>query len=110
MSIVALTAILSLNCFATKAEQTKAPLALAVIMSLNEYSRLSPLFLEAGKRYLPRLGEIPLAARALAQVVTPAKYSFLSEKLQRAQIKRTLNDRPVKINPTHVITLVSRDD
>ena len=88
----------------------KVPLALAATMALNGYSPLSPLFLKAVKGHLLRLGEVPLVAPALPQVVTPAKYSSLSEKLQRAQIKRTLNDRPVKINPKHVITLVSRDD
>jgi len=110
MNILALLVTLSLNCFATKSKQTKVPLVPAVTMALNEYSLLSPLFLKAVKGHLPRLGEVPLVAHALPQVVTPAKYSSLSEKLQRAQIKRTLNDRPVKINPKHVITLVSRDD
>jgi len=110
MNIFALLVTLSLNCFATKPKQTKVPLAPAVTMALNEYSPLSPLFLKAVKGHLPRLGEVPLVAHALPQVVTPAKYSSLSEKLQRAQIKRTLNDRPVKINPKHVITLVLRDD
>ena len=109
MNIFALIATISLNCFVTKTKQTKTPLAPAVTMAQNEYSPLSPLFLKAVKGYPPRLGEVPLVAHALPQVVTPAKYSSLSEKLQRAQIKRTLNDRPVKINPKHVITLVSRD-
>jgi hypothetical protein len=40
------------------------------------------------KGHLPRLGEVPLVAHALPQVVPPAKYSSLSEKLQRVQIKR----------------------
>jgi len=88
----------------------KVPLAPVVTMVLNGYSPLSPLFLKAMKGHLPRSGEVPLVAHALPQVVTPAKYSSLSEKLQRAQIKRTPNDRPVKINAKHVITLVSRDD
>jgi len=88
----------------------KVPLALAVTMALNEYSPLSLLILKAVKDHLPRLGEVPLVAHALPQVVIPARYSSLSEKLQRAQIKRTPNDRPVKINAKHVITLVSRDD
>jgi len=110
MNIFALIVTSSLNCFATKPEQTKVPLAPAVTMALNGYSPLSPLFLKAVKGHLPRLGEVPLVAHALPQVVTPAKYSSLSEKLKRAQIKRTLNDHPVKINPKHVITLVSRDD
>jgi hypothetical protein len=82
------------------------PLAPAVTMAQKEYYPLSPLFLKAVKGYLPRLGEVPLVVHALPQVVTPAKYSSLSEKLQRAQIKRTPNDRPVKINPEHIITLV----
>jgi hypothetical protein len=49
MSILALSVILGLSCFAIKAEQTKALFALAVSTSLNEYSRLSSLFLRAGK-------------------------------------------------------------
>ena len=110
MSIFVLIATLSLNYFANKAKQMKTPLARAVTMALNEYSPLSPLFLKAVKGHLPRLEEVPLVAHALPQVVLPAKYSSLSEKLQRAQIKRTLNDQPVKINAKHVITLVSRDD
>jgi hypothetical protein len=65
MSIVVLTAILSLNCFASKARQTKMPLARAVTMALNEYSPLLPLFLKAVKGHLPRLGEVPLVAHAL---------------------------------------------
>jgi len=84
----------------------KVPLAPAVTMALNGYSPLSPLFLKAVKGHLPRLGEVPLVAHALPQVVTPARYNSLSKKPQRAQIKRTPNDRPVKINPKHVITLV----
>jgi hypothetical protein len=103
-------ATISLNYFAIKAEQTKVPLAPSVTMAQNEYFPLSPPFLKAVKDHLPRLEEVPLAARALPQVVTPAKYSSLSEKLQRAQIKRTPNDRPVKINAKQIITLVSRDD
>jgi len=99
-----------LNCFVTKTKQTKAALVPAVTMAQNGYSPISPLFLKAVKGHLPRLGEVPLVAHALPQVVTPAKYSSLGEKLQRAQIKRTPNDRPVKINTKHVITLVSRDD
>jgi len=110
MNIFALLVTLSLNCFATKPKQTKLPLVPAVTMALNEYSLLSPLFLKAVKGHLPRLGEVPLVAHALPQVVIPAKYSSLSEKLQRAQINRTPNDRPVKINAKYVITLVSRDD
>jgi hypothetical protein len=108
MSIFVLIATLSLNYFASKAKQTKVPLALAVTMALNECSPLSPLFLKAVKGHLPRLGEVPLVAHALPQAVLPAKHSSLSEKLPRAQIKRTLNDRPVKINAEHVITLASR--
>jgi len=99
-----------LNCFALKPEQTKVPLAPAVTMAQSEYSPLSLLFLKAVKGRLPRLGEVPLVARALPQVVTPAKYSSFGDKLQRAQIKRTPNGQPVKIKPKHVITLVSRDD
>jgi hypothetical protein len=104
MNIFALIATISLNCFASKPKQTKTPLAPAVTMALNEYSLPSLLFLKAVKGRLPRSGEVPLVAHALPQVVIPAKYSSFSEKLQRAQIKRTLNDQPMKINPKHVIT------
>ena len=110
MNIFVPIVTLSLNYFATKPAQTKVPLAPAVTMALKEYSPLSPLFLKAVKGHLPQLGEAPLVAHALPQVVKPAKYSSLGEKLQRAQIKRTLNNQPVKINPEHVIPLVSRDD
>ena len=110
MNIFALLVTLSLNCFATKPKQTKVPLVPAVTMALNEYSPPSPPFLKAVQDHLAQLGEVPLVAHALPQVVIPAKYSSLNEKLQRAQIKKTLNDRPVKINPKHVPTLVSRDD
>jgi hypothetical protein len=110
MSIFVLIATLSLNYFATKAKQTRVSLALAVTMALNEYSPLSPLFLKAVKGHLPRLEEVPLVAHALPQAVPAAKHSSLSGKLQRAQIKRTLNDTPVEINTRHVITLVSRTD
>jgi hypothetical protein len=106
MNIFALIATISLNCFATKTKQTKTPLAPAVTMVQNEYFPLSPLFLKAVKGHLPRLEEVPLVAHALPQVVTPAKYNSLSEKLHRVQVKRTPNDRPVKINPKHVVTLV----
>jgi len=81
MNIVALIATLSLNCFAIKARPTKTPLAPAVTMALNGYSPLSPLFLKVMKDYLTRLGEVPLVAHALPQVVTPAEYSTLSKKL-----------------------------
>jgi len=106
MNIFALIVTLSLNCFVTKTEQTKTPLALAVTMALNEYSPLAPLFLRAVKGHLPRLGGVPLVAHALPRVVTPARYNSLSKKPQRAQIKRIPNAQPVKINPEHVITLV----
>jgi hypothetical protein len=75
MNIFALIVILNLNYFATKPKQTKVPLALAATIALNEYSPPSPLFLKAVKDYLPRLGEVPLVAHALPQVVPPAKYS-----------------------------------
>jgi len=103
-------ATISLNCFATKPKQTKTPLAPAVTMAQNEYYPLSPLFLKAVKGHLPQSGEVPLVGHALPQVVIPARYNSLSEKLQIARIERTLNDWPVKINLKHVITLVSRDD
>jgi len=88
MNIFALIATISLSCFVTKTKQTETSLAPAVTMAQNGYSPLSPLFLKAVKGHLPRLGEVPLVAHALPQVVTPAKCSSLSEKLQRAQIKR----------------------
>jgi len=75
MNIFVLIAALSLNYFATKAEQTKMPLAPAVIMAPNEYSPLLPAFLKAVKDHLPRLGEALLVAHALPQVATLAKYS-----------------------------------
>jgi len=78
MSIVVLSAALSLNYFATKAKQTKAPLALAVVIRLNEYSPLSPLFLKAVKGHLPRLEGRPLVAHALLRVVPAAKCSSVT--------------------------------
>jgi len=110
MNIFALLATLSLNYCATRPKQTKTPLAPAVKMAQNEYYPLLPPFLKAVRGHLSRLGEVPPVAHALPQAVTPAKCSSLSEKLQRARVKRTLNDRPVKINAKQVITLVSRDD
>ena len=92
MNTFALIATISLNCFASKPKQTKTPLAPAVTMAQNEYSPLSPLFLKAVKGHLSRLGEVPLVAHAPQQVVTPAKYSSLSENLQSTQINRTPND------------------
>jgi len=92
MNIFVPIATLSLNYFAIKPEQTKVPLAPAVTMALNEYSPLSPLFLKAVKDHLSRSGEVPLVAHALPQVVIPARYNSFSEKLQIAQIERTLND------------------
>jgi hypothetical protein len=86
MSIVVLSAILSLNCFAPKAEQTKMPLALAVIMALNEYSPLSPLFLKAVKGHPPRLGEVLLVAHALPRVVPAAKCSSLAGNCQELKL------------------------
>jgi hypothetical protein len=77
MNIFVPIAALSLNYFATKAKQTKTRPVPAVTMAQNEYSPLSPLFLTAVKGHLPQSGEVPLVARALPQVVTPAKYSSL---------------------------------
>jgi hypothetical protein len=77
MNIFVLAATLSLNYFATKANQTKMPPAPAVTMALHEYSHLLPLFLKVLKECLPRLGEAPLVAHALPQVATLAKYSSL---------------------------------
>jgi len=85
MNIFVRIATLSLNCFATKARQTKAPLALAVTMALNEYSPLSPLFLRAVKGHLPRLGEAPPAVHALPRVVPAAKCSFLAINCQKSK-------------------------
>ena len=87
MSIVVLSAILSLNRFAPKVEQTKMPLALAVIMALNEYSPLSPLFLKAVKVHLPRLEEPLLVAHALPQVVPAAKCSSLTRNCQEPKLR-----------------------
>jgi len=87
MNIFVLSATLSLNYFATKARQTKVSLALAVTMALNEYSPLAPLFLRAVKGYLPRLGEVPLVARALPQVVPVAKCSSLTRNHQEPKLK-----------------------
>jgi hypothetical protein len=92
MNIFALIAILSLNYFAPKAKQMKTPPALAATtMTLNEYFPLSPLRdkLGAVKGHLSRLREVPLVTHALPQVVPPVKYSSLSGKLQRTQIRRT---------------------
>jgi hypothetical protein len=75
MNIFALIATLSLNYFAGKAKQMKMSLAPVVTMALHGYSPLSPLFLKAVKGHLLRLGEVPLVAPALPQVVIPAKYS-----------------------------------
>ena len=110
MNIFALLVTLSLNCCATRPKQTKTPLALAVTMAQNEYYPLSPPFLKAVKGHLSRLVGVLLVVHALPQVVTPAKCSSLSEKLQRARVKRKLNARPVKRNAKQVATLVSRDD
>jgi hypothetical protein len=87
MSIVVLSAILSLNRFAPKVEQTKMPLALAVIMALNEYSPLSPLFLKAMKDHLPLLEEPPLVAHAPPQVVLPVKCSSLARNCQESGLR-----------------------
>jgi len=75
MNFFVLLATTSLNCFAIKPKQPKTLLAPAVTMAQKEYYPLSPLFLKAVKGHLPRLGEVPLVAHALPQVVTPAKYS-----------------------------------
>jgi len=86
MSIVVLSATSSLNCFAPKAEQTKAPLVLAVIMALSGYSHLSPLFLKAMKGRLPRLEGPPLVAHALLRVVPAAKCSSLTRECQEPKL------------------------
>jgi hypothetical protein len=87
MSIVVLSAILSLNCSAPKTEQTKKLLALAVIMALNEYFPLSPPFLRAVKVRLPRLEEVPPVAHALPQVVPPAKCSFFTRNCKEPTLR-----------------------
>ena len=87
MNIFALLVTLSLNYFATKPEQTKVPLAPAVTMAQNEYSPLSPPFLKAVKDHLPRLGEVPLVAHALPQVVIPAKYSSLNKNRKEPKLR-----------------------
>lgn len=90
MNIFAPIATPSLNCFATKPNQMKALLAPAVTTASNGYSLPSHVFLKAVKDHLPQLGEVPLAVHALPRVVTPAKYSSVSGKLQRALIKGTI--------------------
>jgi len=90
MNIFAPIATLSLNCFDTKPNQMKVPLAPAVITASNGYSLHLPATLKAVKGHLPQLGEVPLAAHALQRVVPPAKHSSFSDKLQRAQIAGTL--------------------
>ena len=90
MNIFAPIATLNLNCFATKPNQTKAPLAPAVITASNGYSLHLPATLKAVKGHLSQLGEVPLAAHALQRVVLPVKHSSFSDKLQRAQIAGTL--------------------
>jgi hypothetical protein len=87
MNIFVLIVTLSLNYFANKARQTKAPLALAVTMALNEYFPLAPLFLKAVKGHLPRLGEVLLVAHVLPRVVTPAKCSFLAINCQESKLR-----------------------
>jgi hypothetical protein len=87
MSIVVLSATLSLNYFANKAKQMKTPLARAVTIALNEYSPLSPLFLKAVKGHLPRLEEVPLVAHALPQAVPPAKHSSLARNCQEPKLR-----------------------
>ena len=87
MNIFVLIATLSLNCFATKARQTKVPLALAVTMALNEYSPLSPLFLKAVKGHLPRLGEVLLVVHALPQAVPAAKCSSLAGNCKEPKLR-----------------------
>jgi hypothetical protein len=95
MNTFAPIATLGLNCFASKPNQIKTPLAPAVTTASNGYSLHSPVFLKAVKGHLPQLGEVPLAAHALPRVVPPAKHSSFSEKLQRTQITGTLKmNRP----------------
>jgi hypothetical protein len=87
MSIVVLIATLSLNYFASKAKQTKVPLAPAVIMTLNEYSPLSLLFLKAVKGHLLQSEEVLLAAHALLQAVPLAKCNSLAINCQESGLR-----------------------
>jgi len=87
MNIFVLIATLSLNYFATKARQMKMPLALAVTMALNEYSPLLPLFLKTVKGHLRRLGEVPLVAHALPQVVPAAEHSSLARNCKKPKLR-----------------------
>lgn len=87
MSIVVLSASLSLNCFAIKAKPTKTSLALAVIITLNEYSLVSLLFPRAVKGYLRRLGEVPPVVHALLQVVAAATCSSLARDYQEPKLR-----------------------
>lgn len=82
MNIFVLLASASLNCFAAKIRQTKMSLVRAVTMAPNEYSPVSHLSLRAAKGHLARLGEVPLVARALLQVVIAAICSSLTSNYQ----------------------------
>ncbi len=87
MSIVVLSATLSLNCFAPRARSTKRSPALAAVITLNEYSPVSPLFLRAVKERLPRLGEALPAVHALPQVVPVVKCSSLTRNCREPKQK-----------------------
>jgi len=90
MSIVVLSAISNLNCFAIKAGQTKMPPARAVTMALNEYFPLSPLFPKVVKGHLPRLGEVPPVAHALPQVAPAATCDALAGNCQEPKLREHL--------------------
>jgi hypothetical protein len=87
MNIFVLIATLSLNYFANKARQTKAPLVLAVTMALNEYFPLFPPFLRVGKGHLPRSGEALPVVHALPQVAPAAKCSSLARNCQEPKLR-----------------------
>ena len=106
MSIVVLSATSDLNCFATKAEQMKMPLALTVTMVLNEYFPLSPLFLKAVKGHLPRLGEAPPVAHVLPQVVPPATCNSPDRNCQKLQSQGKPNSRAMKTDARCLVTVV----
>jgi hypothetical protein len=85
MSIVVLSATLSLSCFAPRARPTKRSLARAVTRALNEYFPVSPLFLRAVKERLPRLVEALPAVHAPPQVVPVVKCSSLTRNYREPE-------------------------
>ncbi len=59
-----------------------------VTMPLPEYSLGLPLSKKIAKGHLRRLGEVPLAIRALLPVVTPAKCSALRQETAKSPDKK----------------------